>query len=120
MKTDPYTRAQVAQVVALRASVEGLTLGAGTLDRLAAEGEKGSLRFVNFYFNNFLLVSNPYCRRYALQLLTPASIIASLSGRKEIEPADIGEMNELFLDAKTSASMMAAAGGGYQGGASST
>ncbi|KAG8720347.1 RuvB ATP-dependent DNA helicase pontin [Ceratobasidium sp. 394] len=98
VKTDPYTRAQVAQVVALRASVEGLTLGAGTLDRLAAEGEKGSLR-------------------YALQLLTPASIVASLAGRKEIEPSDIGEMNELFLDAKTSAGMMAAAGGGYAGGA---
>ncbi|CAE6361500.1 unnamed protein product [Rhizoctonia solani] len=100
VKTDPYTRAQVAQVVALRASVEGLTLGPGTLDRLAEEGEKGSLR-------------------YALQLITPASIVASLSGRKEILPTDIGEMNELFLDAKTSAGMMAAAGGGYTGGASS-
>ncbi|ELU39812.1 RuvB-like helicase 1 [Rhizoctonia solani AG-1 IA] len=97
---DPYTRAQVAQVVALRASVEGLTLGPGTLDRLSEEGEKGSLR-------------------YALQLITPASIVASLSGRKEILPTDIGEMNELFLDAKTSAGMMAAAGGGYTGGASS-
>ncbi|KAF8759955.1 RuvB-like helicase [Rhizoctonia solani] len=100
VKTDPYTRAQVAQVVALRASVEGLTLGPGTLDRLSEEGEKGSLR-------------------YALQLITPASIVASLSGRKEILPTDIGEMNELFLDAKTSAGMMAAAGGGYTGGASS-
>ncbi|CCO33069.1 RuvB-like protein 1 (pontin 52) [Rhizoctonia solani AG-1 IB] len=100
VKTDPYTRAQVAQVVDLRASVEGLTLGPGTLDRLSEEGEKGSLR-------------------YALQLITPASIVASLSGRKEILPADIGEMNELFLDAKTSAGMMSAAGGGYTGGASS-
>ncbi|EUC56254.1 RuvB-like helicase [Rhizoctonia solani AG-3 Rhs1AP] len=100
VKTDPYTRVQVSQVVALRASVEGLTLGPGTLDRLAEEGEKGSLR-------------------YALQLITPANIVASLSGRKEILPTDIGEMNELFLDAKTSAGMMAAAGGGYTGGASS-
>jgi RuvB-like protein 1 (pontin 52) len=50
-------------------------------------------------------------------LITPASIVASLSGRKEILPADIGEMNELFLDAKTSAAMMAAAGGGFTGGA---
>ena len=43
---------------------------------------------------------------YALQLLTPASILAGLSGRKQIEEEDISEMNELFLDAKTSAAMI--------------
>ena len=44
--------------------------------------------------------------RYALQLLAPASIVAKLNGRAELTLEDIGEMNELFLDAKTSASMM--------------
>jgi len=43
---------------------------------------------------------------YALQLLTPASILAGLSGRKQIEAEDVSEMNELFLDAKTSAAMI--------------
>jgi RuvB-like protein 1 len=44
---------------------------------------------------------------YALQLLTPAFILAGLSGRKQIEEEDISEMNELFLDAaKTSAAMI--------------
>ena len=71
----------------LRANIEGLKLGEGVLDRFAEEGEKGSLR-------------------YALQLLTPSSILAGLSGRTQIELEDIGEMNELFLDAKTSASMI--------------
>lgn len=52
--------------------------------------------------------------RYALQLLTPASILANLSGRGEIEVEDIGEMNELFLDAKTSAAMIGQ--GGFDGG----
>ena len=52
--------------------------------------------------------------RYALQLLTPASILAGLSGRTEIEVEDIGEMNELFLDAKTSAAMIGK--GGFDGG----
>ena len=47
---------------------------------------------------------------YALQLLTPASILASLSGRSQIEVEDIGEMNELFLDAKTSAANISAEG----------
>lgn len=43
---------------------------------------------------------------YALQLLTPASLLAGLSGRKQIEVDDVNEMNELFLDAKTSAAMI--------------
>ncbi|KAL6303421.1 RuvB-like helicase 1 [Sparassis latifolia] len=85
VKTDGYTRDQVGKVVQLRATVEGLKPGEGVIDRLAAEGEKSSLR-------------------YALQLLTPASILAQLAGRSQIELEDIGETTELFLDTKTSAS----------------
>lgn len=54
----------------------------------------------------------PFVHRYALQLLAPASIVSQLAGRSEITLEDIGEMNELFLDAKTSASMM----GDFEGG----
>lgn len=46
VKTQSYTRAEVGKVVQLRAVVEGLRLGPGVLERLAAEGEKSSLRFV--------------------------------------------------------------------------
>ncbi|KAG7088344.1 hypothetical protein E1B28_012348 [Marasmius oreades] len=87
VKTENYTRDQVARVVQLRANVEGLRLSDGVLDRLAAEGERSSLR-------------------YALQLLTPASILATIAGRSEVTEEDIGEMNELFLDAKTSAGLI--------------
>ena len=44
VKTDGYTREQVAKVVQLRANTEGLKLGEGVVDKLAAEGEKSSLR----------------------------------------------------------------------------
>ncbi|KAG8777570.1 RuvB ATP-dependent DNA helicase pontin [Serendipita sp. 411] len=91
VKTEPYDKGQVAKVVQVRASVEGLRLGPGVLDKLAEEGERASLR-------------------YALQLLTPASILANLSGRKEIVLEDIGEMNELFLDAKSSAGKIGSSG----------
>ncbi|KAG8966764.1 RuvB ATP-dependent DNA helicase pontin [Tulasnella sp. 425] len=91
--TEGYTKEQVAAVVQLRAQVEGLTLGQGVLDKVAGEGERASLR-------------------YALQLLAPASVVSQLAGRSEITLEDIGEMNELFLDAKTSASMM----GDFEGG----
>ncbi|KAI5120752.1 hypothetical protein M0805_007826 [Coniferiporia weirii] len=96
VKTDSYNRDQIAKVVQLRANIEGLKLGPDVLDRLASEGEKASLR-------------------HALQLLTPASILASLAGRGQIEVDDVGEMNELFLDAKTSARMIGT-DGGYDGG----
>ncbi|KAN0111814.1 hypothetical protein V8E52_008194, partial [Russula decolorans] len=83
VKTDGYTRDQVGRVIQLRATVEGLKLGKGVIDWLVTEGVKSSLR-------------------YALQLLTPASILVQLAGRSQIEMEDIGEMTELFLDAKTS------------------
>jgi RuvB-like protein 1 (pontin 52) len=47
VKTDAYTRDQVARVVALRAQVESLKLGEGVLDKLAEIGERSSLRFVS-------------------------------------------------------------------------
>ncbi|KAG8987520.1 RuvB ATP-dependent DNA helicase pontin [Tulasnella sp. 427] len=87
VKTEGYTKEEVAAVVQLRAQVEGLTLGPGVLEKVAGEGERASLR-------------------YAIQLLGPASLVAQLSGRSEVTTEDIGEMNELFLDAKTSASVM--------------
>ena len=48
--------------------------------------------------------------RYALQLLTPASILATIAGRTQIELDDIQEMGELFLDAKTSAAAIGSGG----------
>ncbi len=52
-------------------------------------------------------MTNPFSSyRYALQLLTPASILAGLSGRKEIQLEDVSEMGELFLDAKTSSAII--------------
>lgn len=48
--------------------------------------------------------------RYALQLLTPASILATLAGRQQIDLEDIQEMGELFLDAKTSAGVISGGG----------
>lgn len=46
VKTETYTQEQVGKVVQIRANVEGLTLGEGVLEKLATEGEKGSLRYV--------------------------------------------------------------------------
>lgn len=55
VKTDGYNRNQIAKVVQLRANVEGLKLGSGVLDRLAEEGERGSMRYV-FVFVVFIVL----------------------------------------------------------------
>lgn len=46
VKTDNYSIDEIARVVQLRANVEGLKLSGGVLEKLAAEGEKSSLRYV--------------------------------------------------------------------------
>jgi RuvB-like protein 1 (pontin 52) len=46
VKTDAYNRDQIGKVVQLRATIEGLKLGNGVIDRLAAEGDRSSLRYV--------------------------------------------------------------------------
>ncbi|EEP80278.1 hypothetical protein UREG_05120 [Uncinocarpus reesii 1704] len=52
--------------------------------------------------------------RYALQLLTPASILARVNGRPGgIEEADIAECEDLFIDAKRSADIVSKETGGF-------
>jgi len=84
VKTEPYRREEIRRVLEVRAGVEGLEVGEEALDKLANEGDKGSLR-------------------YALQLLSPAAILAQVAGRTEITPEDVSETHDLFLDAKRSA-----------------
>ena len=84
IRTLPYTIEEIRLIVRLRAKTEGLNIAEAGLDALAAEGEKSSLR-------------------YALQLMTPASIVARMQGRDQIDVNDIKECGELFLDARRSA-----------------
>ncbi|RDB20265.1 RuvB-like helicase 1 [Hypsizygus marmoreus] len=95
VKTEGYSSEQIVKVLRLRATVEGLKLGPGVLEKLADKAMKSSMR-------------------HSLQLLAPASILATLAGRSQIEVEDISEMTELFLDARTSATMIGE--GGFDGG----
>lgn len=45
VKTDGYNREQIGKVVQLRSNIEGLKLGHGVLERIAEEGERGSMRY---------------------------------------------------------------------------
>lgn len=87
VKTSLYTRDEIRRVIEIRAKTEGITLATSALDKLADEGEGSSLR-------------------YALQLLTPASILAKGRGGTEVGVQDIMELGELFLDAKRSTGVL--------------
>ena len=44
---------------------------------------------------------------YAVQLLTPASLLAKINGKDAITKEEIDEVNSLFFDAKASAKILA-------------
>lgn len=44
--------------------------------------------------------------RYAVQLMTPANILARINGKEQIEKEEIDEVRDLFLDAKSSANLL--------------
>lgn len=88
IRTLPYTPSEMIQILALRSTLEGIEIDEESLARLAEIGETSSLR-------------------HAVQLLTPAKILAVTNGRDAIVKADVEEVNELFFDAKQSAKMLA-------------
>lgn len=87
IRTLPYARPDLEQIVKLRANTEGLEIDPEALAALSEVGAKSTLR-------------------YAVQLLTPASLTAKTNGRSNITKSDIEEVSMLFLDAKSSAKIL--------------
>ncbi|TGZ84301.1 TIP49-domain-containing protein [Ascodesmis nigricans] len=85
--TYPYDKADIETIVKIRAKTEGLDASEEALMRVAEIGAETSLR-------------------YALQLLTPAGVIAKSQGRGKIEKSDVEECKELFIDAGRSAGLV--------------
>ncbi|KAI8922748.1 TIP49 C-terminus-domain-containing protein [Entophlyctis helioformis] len=87
IRTLPYTLEEIKFILEIRGKTEGLSISDESIDNLSHIGVKTSLR-------------------YAIQLLTPASILSKINGRDQIMPSDIEEVEELFHDAKHSAQML--------------
>ncbi|CAF4164123.1 unnamed protein product, partial [Rotaria magnacalcarata] len=51
-------------------------------------------------------IGNVSTLRYAVQLMTPANILARINGKDQIEKEEIDEVRDLFLDAKSSALLL--------------
>jgi len=84
IRTMPYTLEETFQILSIRAKSEGVEVEDEALAYAAQVGQDASLRF-------------------AVQLLTPATVIAKTTGRTLVAKSDMEEINRLFLDAKTSA-----------------
>ncbi|RUS31617.1 RuvB-like 1 [Jimgerdemannia flammicorona] len=88
IRTLPYTVDEIKVIVSIRAKTEGLGIEDAAVDRIAQRGIETSLRF-------------------AIQLLTPASILSKINGREAIALEDVSEVDDLFFDAKKSAKVLA-------------
>ncbi|CAO2819591.1 unnamed protein product [Amaranthus hypochondriacus] len=87
IRLEIYGPAEMIQILAIRAQVEELVIEEEGLAYLGEIGQQASLR-------------------HAVQLLTPASVLARMHGRDNICKADVEEANSLYLDAKSSARLL--------------
>jgi RuvB-like protein 1 (pontin 52) len=93
--TKAYEPDEIKRILRIRVTIEGLSITEAALDKIADHGSRISLR-------------------YALQLLTPSSILARVSGRNQIDVVDVGECEDLFIDARRSAAIVnGATGNGF-------
>lgn len=87
IRTLPYSRQEIEQILKLRAVTEGLQIEDEGLSALAELGTRTTLRYV-------------------VQLLTPAFLAAKINERSSVKKEDVDEVSALFLDAKSSAKIL--------------
>lgn len=87
IRTMPYSLAEIVEIIAIRASAEGLQMDEEALGHFGFIGSQTTLRYV-------------------MQLLTPSKIIANTNGRDQICKADVEEASRLFFHGKQSAQIL--------------
>ncbi|KAG8078427.1 hypothetical protein GUJ93_ZPchr0007g5459 [Zizania palustris] len=87
IRTETYDPIEIIQILAIRAQVEEIDIDEESLAFLGEIGQHTSLR-------------------HAIQLLSPASVVAKANGRENICKADLVEVSALYLDAKSSARLL--------------
>lgn len=87
VRTNLYDLEECTKIIAIRAEIEGITLDASALAKLAEISDSASLR-------------------HALALVSPAAVLAETNGRDQVLVQDVEEVSALFKDAKYSARMM--------------
>ena len=88
IRTELYSQEEMIQILSIRSKVEGIEIDDASLNFLGEIGGQTSLR-------------------HAVQLLTPAAMVAKTNGRDDVAISDIEQVNALFHDAKYSARLLA-------------
>lgn len=88
IRTMPYSQQEMSQIIKIRSQIEGIQIDDESLTELSSIGSKTTLR-------------------YAVQLLTPSSVLAKINGQESVTLSEVQEINELFFDAKASAKLLA-------------
>jgi len=84
IKMLPYNAEDMSSILKIRADTESIPVEDAALTRLAEIGVDTTLR-------------------YAVQMLTPAFLLARIAGKEIVGLDEVEEVGELFMDAKTSA-----------------
>ncbi|KAI3382545.1 hypothetical protein SNEBB_006212 [Seison nebaliae] len=87
VRTLPYARPEIEEILGIRAQIEDLQIEEDALVCLSEIAVNSSLR-------------------YAIQLLTPSDILRRVEEEEKIDVSSINELNELFMDAKSSGKML--------------
>ncbi|OMJ17502.1 RuvB-like helicase 1 [Smittium culicis] len=87
VRTAPYTESEIEIILEIRAKTENLVVAKDALAKLARIGADTSVR-------------------YAIQLLTPAGVLADINGHDSISIEDLEAAADLFLDSKASSKIV--------------
>ena len=109
IRTLPYSQEEMTQIIKIRAATEGLQVLVKYFVKYKAKLKKKNLIFLQVEeeaLNILSKVGSESTLRYAVQLLAPCAVTAKIAGKNSVEPVDIQDVGELFLDAKQSAKML--------------
>lgn len=87
VRTLPYSPAEMTQILQIRSQTENIQVEDSSLQQLGEIGTRTTLR-------------------YAVQLLTPGSILARINGKDSVGGEEVEEIDKLFFDAKASAKIL--------------
>jgi len=87
IKLLPYNAEDMAKILKIRADTEEIPISDEALAKMSTIGATTTLRYI-------------------VQMLTPAWVLARINGKDAVGVDEIDEVNELFMDAKSSAKML--------------
>jgi len=87
IQTLPYAQEEMQHIIKIRANTEVISIEDSAIELLSEVAIKTTLR-------------------YAVQLLTPANLLAKINGKDKVESEEIQEVGGMFLDAKKSAKIL--------------